>query len=65
LFASISKDELESLFDGDALKKSFCLTVFKKIYFNPESIAGLMAKNSLPKCWYAIIDNDHLLKRKG
>ncbi|VEB35715.1 Helicase [Legionella sainthelensi] len=39
------QDELESLFDGDALKKSFCLTVFKQACFGESKMTLVLQKN--------------------
>lgn len=39
------QDELESLFDGDALKKSFCLTVFRQACFGESKMTFVLQKN--------------------
>lgn len=38
-------DELESLFDGDVFKKSFCLTVFRQACFGESKMTLVLQKN--------------------
>ena len=45
LIPSYIQDELESLFDGDAFKKSFCLTVFRQACFGERKMALVLQKN--------------------